>query len=406
MADDIYLGDFEVGGTTYTVTEEDYITLPEEFFNTAEVDDLINAAKHAAVQRQSQPGNRQVELLRGDYHFDQDPVDWEGHVLVFDGNNLAHRVRHTFELSYRQHDVSISYGCLSVMAATARKFNRVTSIIVCWDGGVPQYRYDKVPTYKQRDHSDEEDYQEFIRQVRELHSLLPQLGVYSLRRLKAEADDLIYHITRFIHPDYKKVIVTTDQDLLQCINRDTDVWQPIKEKLIHRDNFKEYAGVTLKDFLTYRCLVGDSSDGVPGCKGIGEKTALKLLEDYQSATMMLNVATGQSPTDIPMSPSVAEKLRTFGLTGFCNTMAAIRLDHDMCGVRGYLLDELRRDYHYDHVAINNYLKQWGFVSLMDNKFYDCFKPLTRPRLGYQPGDEVRMPRVLGKRDPVYVETVV
>lgn len=403
MADDIYLGEFIVGGITYTVTEADYMSLPDEFLDTAEIDDIINAAKHAAVQRQSKPGNlaENVSTMRGDYHFSQDPIDWEGYVLVFDGNNLAHRCRHTFNLSYKQYDVSVAYGCLSVIAATVRKFSRVSSIVVCWDGGVPQYRYDRVATYKQHDRSDEDDYQDFLRQVRDLHNLFPQLGVYSFRKAKTEADDLIYHTTRLIHTDYMKVIVTTDQDLLQCITRDVSVWQPIQEVLVNSTNFREHTGVTLKDFLTYRCLVGDSSDGVPGCKGIGEKTALKLLEDYQSASMMINVANGISPTDKPMSASIAEKLRTYGLKGFGDTMSAIRLDYDLCGARGYLVNELRHDYHYDHVAINNYLKQWGFVSLLDNKFYDCFRNLTRPRLGYQPGDEVRMPRVIGRREPVY-----
>lgn len=403
MAEDIYLGEFEVGGNTYTVTEDDYLQVPEELFNKGSIDEIINAAKHICLQRNGKIGNlaENVSTLRGDYHFSHDPIDFDGTVLVFDANNLAHRVRHTFHLSYKQFDVSVLYGFLSVMSATIRRFKNVKTVVVCWDGGVPQYRYDRTPSYKNHTHGDDEGYQEFLMQIKELQAILPSFGIYSLRKNKAEADDLIYHTTRLIHPDSLKIVISTDQDLLQCINGNTHVWQPSKEVLIDRAGFKAYTGLAQSEFLVYRCMVGDGSDGIDGCKGIGEKTALKLIEDYgASPSNIINIATGTSPTNKPMSTSVAEKLRLFGLKGFQDTMVTIRLDRDLCGVRGYLLNAFKQELSYDSDAVSTFLKKWAFVSFMDVEFYKLFKNLDRPRLSYLPGDELRFPRVVAERKPV------
>lgn len=398
---ELFLGDFVHYDRTYTVIEADYLIKGME--ELTDSDDIISAAKHAAIQRMSYaspPDNLAAnsKLLRGDYTIATDPLEYEGIVLIFDANNLAHRCRHVFNLSYKQYDVSVTYGFLSVMAATVRRFQNVKSIIVCWDGGVPAYRYDCVPTYKKSNHDDDESYKEFISQIIELQELLPRLGVYSLRKSKCEADDLIYHTARLIHPDFMKIIVSTDHDLLQCIDRDTNVWSPTKEQLIGKLLFKKDVGVTLEDFLVYRCLVGDSSDGIPGCKGIGDKTALKLIEDYgASPSNMINAAIGANPEAKPMTTALAGMLINYGLKGFADTMTAIRLDIDRCGCKGYLVEALRQELTYNHLDVQSYLKRYAFVSLIDPAFYNCFKALDRPRLK----DNERYPRVLAReRAPV------
>lgn len=390
--DDLFFGEFEVHGRIYEVTEDDYLSI-DAIDEYTSVEALISAAKHIALQRSGQPGNLAENTLhsRGDYQFDQDPIDFEGTVLIFDANNTAHRARHVSQLTYKEFDVSVTYGFLNIMAATVKKFKRVTSVIVCWDGGVPQFRYDRIPTYKRREHTDEDDYQEFIRQVQELHKILPQFGVYSLRKLKAEADDLMFHVSRLIHPDYQKVIISTDKDLLQCINRDTAVWQPYTETLITRENFKTYTGLSQADYLVYRSMVGDTSDGIPGIKGIGDKTALKLIEEYgASPSNIINVASGLNPEAKPMTEAMAEKVRSFGLKGFADVLTAIRLDIDRCGAKLYSRNELLKNIEYDPIAVSAYLRKYAFVSLMTSSFYDHFKSLRRPVLT---SAELRYPRV-------------
>jgi 5'-3' exonuclease len=410
--DDLFFGKFEVHGRIYEVTEDHYLAI-DAIDEYTSVEALISAAKHIALQHNGETGHidENVSHIR-DIKISQDPIDFEGTVLIFDANNTAHRARHAVSLSHKNYvasypsdfgrhlddkhevpntDVSVSYGFLNILQATIKKFKRVTSVIVCWDGGVPQFRYDRVPTYKQRDHSDDEDYQEFLRQVKELHEVLPSFGVYSLRKDKTEADDLMYHVSRLIHPDYQKVIVSTDKDLLQCINRDTAVWQPYHELLIDRSNFKAHTGLNQADYLTYRCMVGDGSDGITGIKGIGEKTALKLIEDYgASPSNFINVANGLNPDTKPMSAAIAEKMKAFGIKGFADIMTAIRLDIDRCGAKLYIASELKKLHNYDPIIAGNFLRKYAFVSLMSSQFYDCFKDLQRPTMT---GLDLRYPRV-------------
>lgn len=404
--DELFFGTFTVGGQTYEITEDDYLSI-ENLDEYTDSVDLTAAVKHIVVQRDaknlisiSSRKSKNIKDLRGDYHFSQDPIDFAGTVLIFDGNNTAHRARHTHELSYKNLDVSVSYGVLNMLSAAIKKFDNVTSVIVCWDGGVPEFRYKRIPTYKRRDHSDDESYAEFIRQVQELHNILPKFGVYSLRKLKAEADDLMYHTSRMIHSDYRKIIISTDQDLLQCVNKDTVVWQPNKEVLITQENFKEYTGLETEHFLTYRCMVGDSSDGIPGIKGIGEKIALKLIEDYNgAAATIVNAALGINPEAKPMSASVADKVRNFGIKGFADVMSAIRLDIDNCGVKIDINKVLSEVYEFDPQQVNNYLKSYAFASLMSSQFYDCFKNLRKPILR----DNLRYPLVFNSTDRIPVE---
>lgn len=399
--DELFFGKFYVGDREYEVTEDDYLLI-DALDEYTDAESLSSAAKHVAIQRNGSTGQHTLQNLqdsRGDYHFSQDPIDWEGVVLVFDGNNMAHRARHTSELSFKGQDVSVSYGVLNIIAATIKKFRRVSSVIVCWDGGVPKFRYDRVPSYKQRDHSDDELYQEFIRQVKELHQVLPSFGVYSLQKSYTEADDLIYHACRLVHPDYQKVIISTDQDLYQCVTFDTVVWQPNKEILITPNNFLEHTGVKVADYLVYRSMVGDNSDGIPGIKGIGRETALKLIAEYgASPSNLVNVASGANPTVKPMSDSIASKIMAYGLKGFGDTMTAIRLDVDRCGCKSYIAEALRSPLSFDAQVVNNYLKKYAFASLMSAQFYENFKALSRP---IQSSAGVRFPRMFeGARQPV------
>lgn len=384
--DKLFFGTFTAGSQSYEVTEDDYLN----FEHLEDYDDeatLVAAVKHMIVQRDAKINAskfrklKNLNDLRGAYHYSQDPIDYAGTVLIFDGNNMAHRARHTNELAYKNIDVSVSYGVLNIIAAAIKKFDNVTSVVVCWDGGVPDFRYKRVPTYKRRDHSDDETYAEFIRQVAELHEVLPHFGVYSIRKLKTEADDLICQTCKMITTDYQKVVISTDADLLQCVDSSTVVWQPYKEVLITEHNFKEYTSLEKEHYLTYRCMVGDSSDGIPGIKGIGEKIALKLIEDYNGVPVnIVNAAFGLNPEAKPMSPSIAEKIKSFGLNGFADVMSTIRLDVDYCGAKLDINNALSKHIEFNPQQVNNFLKKYAFVSLMSSQFYDGFKNLRKPSL--------------------------
>lgn len=139
-------------------------------------------------------------------------------LLIIDGNNLAHRARHSFNLSNAGVDTSVIYGFLHVLTSYMRRYNP-DAILVAWDYGIPEFRRVAVPEYKaNRKHDDDpEDYQDFLRQMRELSSILPKCGILSVRHSGAEADDIMSQASQLSVDE--AYIITSDKDLLQCVRK-------------------------------------------------------------------------------------------------------------------------------------------------------------------------------------------
>jgi 5'-3' exonuclease len=292
------------------------------------------------------------------------------------------------------------------MKSTLRQWDDVVCVIVCWDDGIPQHRFDRMPSYKsnrERSPEEQEEYSVIKEQMEELHEFLPSLGVCSVRKNGCEADDLIWSACRMLDADYLKVVVSNDADLLQCVRYDTVVHSPIKKVEINLENFKDEVGVQPKEYLTYKCMVGDSSDNIPGCYGVGDKTAVKLIEEYgNSPSNLINVATGKNPEAVPMAKGVAGKLEKFGLKGFMDTMATIRLDWDLCGARLSLLGHFADWEEYNAKDVSDFLKRFAFISLQDREFYTVFKPLRSPEGLLMDVMEhgLRMPVIAPERQPI------
>ena len=92
---------------------------------------------------------------------------------------------------------------------------------------------------------------------------------------------------------YKVTIVSGDRDAFQLIADRTDVLMPVsrrgatKQELIDIAELDKRYGLAPQQIIDLKALMGDSSDGIPGIKGIGEKTALKLLHEYGNLTTVL-----------------------------------------------------------------------------------------------------------------------
>ena len=93
-----------------------------------------------------------------------------------------------------------------------------------------------------------------------------------------EADDVIGWITHNLPGDI--TVVSVDQDMLQLINNNVQVYSPIKKVMVNISNFKQHTGVdTPENFLKYKALIGDKSDNIPGIPRVGKKTALKIINE-------------------------------------------------------------------------------------------------------------------------------
>lgn len=121
-----------------------------------------------------------------------------------------------------------------------------------------------------------------------------------------EADDVLATLTELcLYAGHQVVIVTADKDMLQLVQRDVTVWAPLSKgehKLYDVEAVREAWGVPPSMFVDLLALMGDSSDGYPGCHGIGRTTAVKLLSKYGSVEKLYDQLH-------EVDPRWAEKLR-------------------------------------------------------------------------------------------------
>lgn len=199
-------------------------------------------------------------------------------ILILDANNMAYRALYSFHLSFHGVDTSITYGSLKMVTALMRKF-QPSSIIACFDGGTPPFRKELFPEYKaHRIHNSEErDWEDVYRQIDELcYYAYPLHGIMTLRAKDIEADDLMAQAAYL--SEEKCCIVTTDDDLLQCVSEQTIIYNPSKEEVYTDQNIQEKTGIPKDLQLLYKMLCGDSSDNIPGVPSIGSKTAKKMVD--------------------------------------------------------------------------------------------------------------------------------
>ncbi|MFW6313057.1 MAG: 5'-3' exonuclease, partial [Spirochaetota bacterium] len=151
---------------------------------------------------------------------------------------------------------------------------------VVLDSRIPTFRHDRYEEYKATREKTPEDLKNEIPVIEEI---LEKLGVPMLRVDGFEADDLIAtYATRAKAEGRSCFIVSGDKDLLQLVDGPVRILKPENGGFaeIDRDGVIENWGVTPEQILDYLALVGDSSDNVPGVKGIGAKTAASLLGEY------------------------------------------------------------------------------------------------------------------------------
>ena len=113
--------------------------------------------------------------------------------------------------------------------------------------------------------------EDFSRQKREIFDLVKYFPVSLLRHPDFECDDVIAMVCKKYVGDFEFVVCSSDSDFIQLLeNSNVSLWNPVKKSFIEPWPV---------DYLTWKSLKGDASDNIPGIKGVGDKTAMKLASD-------------------------------------------------------------------------------------------------------------------------------
>ncbi|QPA32921.1 5'-3' exonuclease [Thermaerobacillus caldiproteolyticus] len=158
-----------------------------------------------------------------------------------------------------------------------------THVVCCWDMGSTTFRTEMFPQYKANRGEPPLELVPQFELVKEVVSAfdIPNIGV-----LGAEADDCIGTLTKQWETKMNISILTGDQDILQLLSETVTVYLLGKGignyNVYTLERFQQEKGILPRQFIDVKALMGDASDNYPGVRGIGEKIALKLVQQYGS----------------------------------------------------------------------------------------------------------------------------
>ncbi len=169
------------------------------------------------------------------------------------------------------------YGFLSMTIKLLKDF-QPEHMVYCRDRKEPSFRKELDPRYKANRSEMPED---LALQMPYIEKLTEVLGIPQIDAEGYEADDVIGSLATWgTENNFEVVIVSGDKDFAQLIDENVVMFDPMKQKTIDVDAVKKRWGVMPEQFIDYLAIVGDSSDNIPGVKGIGPKGAEKLLNEF------------------------------------------------------------------------------------------------------------------------------
>lgn len=276
-------------------------------------------------------------------------------LLIVDGNSIANRAFYALPfLSNKDGKPSGAvFGFANILIKLILQENP-SHVLVAFDHARKTFRNEIYSEYKmQRKPAPEE----LLVQFPVIKQMLETMGIKVIEKAGIEADDIIGTASKMCKG--KKIILSGDRDLLQLIDDDTTVWLTKKGvselDKVDQPRLLELFGLEPYQIVELKALMGDASDNIPGVKGIGEKTALSLLEKYS------NIDNLYSHID-EIQGKLKEKLIADKDMAFISkTLATISRDEQI----DFNLDECKLQFPFSR-KVYEFFEEWSFSSLLKN----------------------------------------
>ena len=278
-------------------------------------------------------------------------------LVIVDGNSLANRAFYAlpFLTNSKVQPSGAIYGFANLLTKIITDY-RPDGIVVAFDHARKTFRTELYPEYKG---TRKPTPVELISQFPEIKKMLSIMNIKVIEQEGIEADDIIGTIAKNSNCD--KIIVTGDKDLLQLISKDTEVWLTMKGvtevlKVNESNLLENFEVIRPSQIIELKSLMGDKSDNIPGVTGIGEKTALKLLKEFDSLDGVyanLDKIVGKTKERLENDKKWAY---------LSKELATIKTD---CEIE-FDLNETSYDYPYSQETYN-YFNEWNFNTLLKRK---------------------------------------
>lgn len=211
-------------------------------------------------------------------------------LILVDGSGYIFRAYHALPPMTRADGTPVNavYGFSNMLMKLMDDLldkNETELIAVIFDAGRVTFRNDIYPEYKANRDKTPED---LIPQFDLIRDATRAFNVAAVQMKGFEADDLIATYARMGKEQGLKVtVVSADKDLMQLVDDDIEMLDPMKQRIIGPEQVIEKFGVLPEKVIDVQALAGDSSDNVPGVPGIGVKTAALLLGEYGDLETLL-----------------------------------------------------------------------------------------------------------------------
>ncbi len=281
--------------------------------------------------------------------------------LLVDGNSIANRA--FYALPFLSNSEGKPSGAVFGFANILIKIlleEKPDNIVVAFDHARKTFRNEIYSQYKMQR---KQTPPELISQFKDIKEMLKSLDIIFVEKEGIEADDIIGTLSKTFSGDI--IILSGDRDLFQLIDDNTTVWLTKKGvsevDKVDEKRLAELYSLSPWQVVEIKGLMGDQSDNIPGVKGIGEKTAFSLLEEFRSIdNLYAHIDT------------VPNKYKNKLLQGrddayMSKTLATIKRDCDI----EINQDECKLKFPFDSKAYA-FFKEWNFTSILKNKDYFNF----------------------------------
>lgn len=207
-------------------------------------------------------------------------------IILIDGSGLLYRAYYAFIsrplTTTKGENTSAIFGFFKVLSQIMRDLSP-DAMLVAFDMTRATFRQKIYPLYKAQRQETPPDLKS---QIPIIIDILNKMGIKTIEMEDYEADDIIGTIAEKSKIDFKPYIVSGDKDLMQLVDDKIRILKPEKGinviNSLDIEGVKQAFGVYPEQIPDYLGIVGDSSDNIPGIKGIGEKGAVKLLNEFKT----------------------------------------------------------------------------------------------------------------------------
>ena len=296
-------------------------------------------------------------------------------ILLIDGNSMANRAFYATMGRMMKTPTGIStnavYGFFQIMFKTIEEENP-DKIIVAFDISSSEKRTKIFSEYKAGRHKAPED---LTMQFPIIKELLRMMNIPIVQKDGIEADDILGAIAKKEGKKGNKIIILTgDRDYFQLVDMNVNIRYPKtimgKTEYIIYDNYKinEEYGLTPEKLIEVKALMGDASDNIPGVKGIGEKTALKLIIQFGSLEKIYEYIENSDGKEIAKA-TLNKLIQDKEMAYVSRDLGRIDIEYDYEKDLGINIDSIKyTDWRTEEAF--SYLKKLSF-----NKFLDKFKDI-------------------------------